>query len=76
MNGCRRRGCNRRERNEAMADYRGYIVGADGHFLDCEARICTDDRAAVGWAKQPVASRLIELWCGERFIVKFEPKPE
>jgi hypothetical protein len=30
MNGCRRRGCNRRERNEAMADYRGYIVGEDG----------------------------------------------
>jgi hypothetical protein len=74
-NGSRRRGCNRRKRSEAMADYRAYIVGEDGHFLDCEAT-CRDDRAAVEWAKQLVSSRVIELWCGERFVANFEPNPE
>jgi hypothetical protein len=54
-----------------MADYRAYIVGEDGHFLNCEARTWRDDRQAVEWAKQ-----LVELWCGERFVVKFEPKPD
>jgi len=37
-----------------MADYRAYIVGEDGHFLDCEARRWMDDRQAVEWAKQLV----------------------
>jgi hypothetical protein len=59
-----------------MADYRAYIVGEDGHFLDCEARTCRDDRAAVEWAKQLVSNRVIELWCGERFVANFEPNPE
>jgi hypothetical protein len=54
MNGCRRRGCNRQDRNKAMADYRAYIVGEDGHFSDCHARTCSDDRQAVEWAKQLV----------------------
>ena len=57
-----------------MADYRAYIVGEDGHFLDCEARTCSDDHQAVEWAKQLVDGPLIELWCGERFVAKFEPK--
>ena len=47
-----------------MADYRAYLVGEDGHFLDCEARPCNDDRQAVEWAKQLVGGRAIELWCG------------
>ena len=58
-----------------MADYRAYIVGEDGHFLDCEARRWMDDRQAVEWAKQLVDGHAIELWCGERFVAKFEPKP-
>jgi hypothetical protein len=59
-----------------VADYRAYTVGHDGHFTDCHARVCNDDRDAIDWAKQLGASHPIELWCGERFVVKFEPKPE
>ena len=61
---------------EVMADYRAYVVGEDGHFLDCEARPCRDDRQAIEWAMQFVTDRAIELWCGERFITKLEPKPK
>jgi hypothetical protein len=57
-----------------MADYRAYIVGEDGHFSDCEARSCKDDRTAIEWAKQLAAGRVIELWCAERFVAKFEPR--
>ena len=59
-----------------MADYRAYIVGEDGHFIDCEAHPSNDDRAAIEWAKQLVSSRMIELWCGERFVARIEPKPK
>jgi hypothetical protein len=58
-----------------MADYRAYLVGEDGHILDCKARRWMDDRQAVEWAKQLVDGRAIELWSGERFVAKFEPKP-
>jgi hypothetical protein len=57
-----------------MADYRAYIVGEDGHFLDCKARTRSDGHAAV--EGQLVATPMIELWCGERDVAKFEPKPE
>jgi hypothetical protein len=61
---------------KVMADYRAYIVGYDGHFSDCEARPCKDDRQAIEWAKQLVKSYAIELWCGGRFVVKIEPNPK
>jgi hypothetical protein len=59
-----------------MADYRAYIVGEDGHFLDCEARPHNDDREAIEWAWQLVNGRAIELWSCELFVTKFEPKPD
>ena len=58
-----------------MADYRAYTIGHDGHFSDCEARSCDEDREAIEWALRLVKSYTIELWCGERFVAKFEPKP-
>ena len=59
-----------------MADYRAYTVGEDGHFLDCEARHCKDNSQAIEWARQLIAGRAIELWCGERFVARIEPKPK
>jgi hypothetical protein len=40
-----------------MADYRAYIVGHDGHFSDCEARSCDEDRDAIEWARQLIRLR-------------------
>jgi len=56
-----------------MADYRAYTVGYDRHFSDYEARTCEEDRDAIEWAKQLVKGYAIELWCGERFVAKFDP---
>jgi hypothetical protein len=35
-----------------------------------------EDCDAIEGAKQLAAGRVIELWCAERFVAKFEPKPE
>ena len=34
-----------------MADYRVYLVGADGHFFDAVALVCADDAEAIEKAK-------------------------
>jgi hypothetical protein len=57
-------------------DCRAYPFGHDGHFGDCQARSCDEDRAAIEWARQLVTRYAIELWCGERFVARLEPGPE
>jgi hypothetical protein len=57
----------------AMADYRAYVVGRDGHFLSFEPSCCAGDSEAVTGAKQLVDGHDVELWSGERFIVRLQP---
>jgi hypothetical protein len=53
-----------------MAEYRAYVVGSDGHFVDAVALICDDDREATEQAKRLADGHDIELWCGPRFVVR------
>jgi hypothetical protein len=53
-----------------MAEYRIYVVGADGHFVGCEPLVCGDDVEAIEKAKRLVQANDIELWCGERLVVR------
>jgi hypothetical protein len=53
-------------------EYRAYIVGVDGHFTTCRAFRCADDSEAVTWAKQLIDGYDVELWSGERFIVRLQ----
>jgi hypothetical protein len=55
-----------------MADYRDYLVGNDGHFINFRAYCCADDTEAIEWAKQLVGPFPVELWSGERFIKRLE----
>lgn len=57
-----------------MPDYRAYIVGSDGHFAKYESFSCPDDGEAVIKAKQLVEGCDVELWEGERFIVRLYHK--
>jgi hypothetical protein len=59
-----------------MPDYRAYTIGHDGHLRDCEALSWDEDSEAIEWALRLVKSYTIELWCGERFVAKIEPKPK
>jgi hypothetical protein len=55
-------------------EYRAYIVGNDGHFESFRAFVCNDDSDAVVWAKQLVDGHDVELWSGERFVVRLDHK--
>jgi hypothetical protein len=57
-----------------MAKYRAYIVGNDGHFASCEEFTCNDDNEAVAKAKRLVDDHDVEVWSGERFIVRLTPE--
>ena len=53
-----------------MAEYRAFIVGQDGHFIGFEGLVCADDAEAIEKAKRFVDGHDIELWSGERFVVR------
>ena len=57
-----------------MADYRAYIVGRDGHFVRSEGFTARDDGEAIIKAKSLMVDLDIELWCGDRFILRLSHK--
>ena len=59
-----------------MPDYRAYQVGLDGHFIGFEPLVCSDDTEATEKAQRLVNGHDIELWSGERFIIRLDHKPK
>lgn len=55
-----------------MAEYRAYIIGADGHFLRAVQLVCPDDDTARKYAKQLVDGHDVELWDGARKVDEFK----
>jgi hypothetical protein len=55
-----------------MAEYRAYAVGIDGHFVSFEALVCVDDVEAIDKAKCLIDGHNIELWSGDRFVIRLE----
>jgi hypothetical protein len=58
-----------------MADCRSYTVGSEGELKTCRRFVCDNDNDAIVWAKHLVGETAIELWCGDRFVIRLEPKP-
>jgi hypothetical protein len=59
-----------------MPEYRAYLVGQDGHFVGSESLVCRDDGEAIAEARRLLDGRDIEVWSGERFVLKMEAKKE
>ena len=57
-----------------MAEYRAYTVDRDGHFLGFEPLVCATDAEAIDQAKRLVVNHAIELWSGERLVIRLEAK--
>jgi hypothetical protein len=57
-----------------IAEYRAYVVGLDGHFINYTEFVARDDGEAFQKTKQLVDGYAVELWSGERFVKKFDPK--
>ncbi len=59
-----------------MADYRAYIIGADGHFYSAIRLECTGDAEAMKEAEKLVDGHDVELWQGIRKVAAFQHKHE
>jgi len=57
-----------------VAEYRVYTVDGDGHFIGFEPLVCANDAEAIDQAKRLVVGHAIELWCGERLVIRLEAK--
>ena len=55
-----------------MAEYIAYTVGPDGYQIALKSLYCADDVEAAQKARRLVDKQDIELWCGNRFVIKFE----
>jgi hypothetical protein len=54
-----------------VTEYRAYIVGGDGHISSVRVFVCDTDDEAIAWATQLVGEgHGVELWSGDRFIVR------
>jgi hypothetical protein len=58
-----------------VADFRAYIIGHDGHINEFEPLICADDAEAIAGAKRLVDGHDVELWSGERLVIRLSHKP-
>jgi len=56
------------------AEYRLYTVDGGGHFRGFELLVCANDAEAIDQAKRLVVGHAIELWCGERLVIRLEAK--
>jgi hypothetical protein len=59
-----------------VAEYRAYAVGRDGHFIGFEPLICDDDSQAIEKAERLLDGHDIELWSGDRFVMRLLHKPK
>ncbi|MEA2915840.1 MAG: hypothetical protein QOJ15_7921 [Bradyrhizobium sp.] len=57
-------------------DYRAYFVGGDGHFVRFVGLSCSDDAEAIEQARRLIGGQDIELWSGERFIMRLPKKQD
>jgi hypothetical protein len=57
-----------------MAEYRAYTVDLDGHFISFEPLVCHDDTEAITKAQRMVDGHDVELWSGERFVIRLDHK--
>jgi hypothetical protein len=53
-------------------EYRVFTMGYDGHIQASRAFVCDSDDDATLWAKQLVDGHDIELWSGERFVIRLD----
>ena len=58
-----------------MLEYRAYIVGADGHFIEAVDLVCEDDHAAIEKAQALVDGHDVELWQLDRHVTNLKRPP-
>jgi hypothetical protein len=59
-----------------MAQYRAFTIDDDGHSISYRAFTCVNDAEAIVWAKQLLDHHAVELWSGDRFIIRLDHQPK
>ena len=57
-----------------MVEYRVYEIGDDDHIVKSTPLVCRDDREAIEKAREFAGGRVIEIWSGERFVMRLAPE--
>ena len=55
-----------------MNEYRAYTLGDDDHITASRGFTCPGDSDAIVWAKQLMDGHDIELWSGDRFVIRLD----
>jgi hypothetical protein len=55
-----------------LVEYRAFVIGHDGHFIDVEPMVCTDVAEAIEKAKRLVYGFAVEIWSGDRLVTRLE----
>jgi hypothetical protein len=58
------------------SEYRAYAVGSDGQFIGFKKMICSDDGEAAAKAKRLTKYYDIEVWNGNRFVIRLVHRPQ
>jgi hypothetical protein len=53
-----------------MIEYRAYTLGSDDHFTAARGFTSACDADAIVWAEQLIDGHDIELWSGDRFVIR------
>ena len=53
-------------------EYRAFAVGTDGHFIRPYLFMAENDHAAIQHARQFVDGYDIEIWSGERLVLRLQ----
>jgi hypothetical protein len=59
-----------------MAEYRVFTIGRDAHFVSFRKFTCMDDADAIVWAKHLIDHYPVELWSGERLVIRLDHQPK
>jgi hypothetical protein len=57
-----------------VIEYRAYAVDKDGHIVKAIPLICDDDTQAIDKAMEILGDCTIEVWSGDRLVVRSEGK--
>jgi hypothetical protein len=57
-----------------MIEYRAYTLSSDDHITASRGFTSTSDTDAIVWAKQLIDGHDIELWSGDRFVIRLRHK--
>jgi hypothetical protein len=59
-----------------VSEYRAYVIGEDGQIASFRSFVCDSDANATVWAKQLVDGHDVELWSGDRFVIRLDHEPK